>query len=219
MNYTIVYMRPLGEYDSKYGQKYWGKVEESDLEVSFNLMSPVNFDEGDNIEYEEKIQKETKNGKEYYQLRKVHLTGQKGLAVDAVTPVAKAERSSSDYEPGTNARWAIGMAYRGYLQVSGTPPEPDDDNLWNGIGQSAIRLVKMFDKVKAVAAGAPSPSVISEETHAPEAPEEEPEASGYAKAKATATRIRDKGKKELTREEAEAFLAKLKEEEEDTDEG
>lgn len=66
-------IRPLGEFDQKYGQKYWGLVHDSDYEVSFNLMHPVNIDEGHTIDFEEKMLKETKSGKEYLFLRKVRV--------------------------------------------------------------------------------------------------------------------------------------------------
>src|SRR5258708_5123500 len=37
---------------------------------------------------------------------------------DAPTSGGKAV---ADYEPSTNTRWAIGMAYRAFIQVTGTP--------------------------------------------------------------------------------------------------
>lgn len=66
---------------------------------------------------------------------------------------ANADRKTKeDYEPGTNARWAIGMAYRGYLQVMGSPPEGQsavsDDTVWVGIEAEARRLVDMFERIK-----------------------------------------------------------------------
>lgn len=80
MNFTAKKIGPIGEYDTKYGQRYWGHVEESDMEVSFNLMSPVNIDEGVKLEFEEKTIKETKGSpekpsREYLFLKKVKASG------------------------------------------------------------------------------------------------------------------------------------------------
>lgn len=72
---TIKYVNPLGEYSEKYGQKYWGKAHDVDMDISFNMMNPVNFEDGDGIEFEEKVIKETSKGKEYIQLRKVKRSG------------------------------------------------------------------------------------------------------------------------------------------------
>lgn len=219
MGYTIKYMRPLGEHDPKYGTKYWGKVKETDLDVSFNLMNPVNFSEGEIIEYAEKVIKETKAGKEYVQLKKVKPSMQVGLddaPVRVTQGPTEGAKKPDDYEPGTNARWAIGMAYRGYTQVMGSPPTEEEDEAWNGIGYSAVRLVKMFNKVKAIASGADAgsldDSVSPPSNPTPEASEEEPKATGYAKATETAKRLKAKT---LTADEANSLLDELREEDAD----
>lgn len=219
--YTIKYMRPLGDYDQKYGQKYWGKVEEADMDVSFNLMNPKDFEEGDKITYGEKLIRETKAGKEYMQLRKVTLDGQTGLPVERVTPVSGG-KTSDDYEPGTNARWAIGMAYRGHLQLAGGLPASDDSDSWQDIYANATRLVQMFSKVKSMSSGEGANLDDVAPTPSQQAPEEEPDTTGLSgldKARATAKKLKDSSAKSkpaptMTAEQAEAFLEQLREEEE-----
>lgn len=85
MQYKIKSVFPIGGYDKVYGQRYWGTTHDADMDISFNMMNPVDFEDGDMIEYEEKAIKETsersKNpGKEYLQLRKVKkVSGQPSL--------------------------------------------------------------------------------------------------------------------------------------------
>lgn len=53
-----------------------------------------------------------------------------------------------DYEPSTNARWAIGMAYRAYVSVTGSIESAGGDFPFDLIEQHAIELVSMFERVK-----------------------------------------------------------------------
>lgn len=97
MKFTADKLAPLGDFDNKYGQRYWGTVEESDLSVSFNLMSPVDILPGQTVEYEEKVIKETgpnsKNpGTEYLFLRKVKVDGAKPLPEQTATTDGDIER-------------------------------------------------------------------------------------------------------------------------------
>lgn len=83
--FKVKQIGPLGPFDQKYGQRYWGSVHDSDMAVSFNLMNPVELEEGMELEFEERLIKETgpqsKNpGTEYMQLRKVKVAGAKALA-------------------------------------------------------------------------------------------------------------------------------------------
>lgn len=78
--FTAIEINALGPFDNQYGQRYWGKVEDSDMPVSFNLMNPVDIPIGASIEFEERVIKETgpksKNpGSEYQFLRKVKVGG------------------------------------------------------------------------------------------------------------------------------------------------
>ena len=80
MKFTAKKIMPLGDNDPKYGQRYWGAVEESDMPVSFNLMIPVDIIEGTTLEFEERLIKETgpnskKPGTEYLFLKKVKVEG------------------------------------------------------------------------------------------------------------------------------------------------
>lgn len=54
----------------------------------------------------------------------------------------------ADYEPSTNARWAIGMAYRAYQQVMGSPEDASGDFPFEVVKQHASELLKMFDDLK-----------------------------------------------------------------------
>lgn len=78
--FTAIEIRAIGEHDPKYGTRYWGRVEDSDMPVSFNLMNPVDIPIGASIEFEERVIKKTgpqsKNpGSEYQFLRKVKVGG------------------------------------------------------------------------------------------------------------------------------------------------
>jgi len=76
MKFITKKINPLGDNDPKYGQRYWGYVEESEMPVSFNLMNPVDIREGVTLEFDEKAIKESKKGTEYLFLRKVKVSGE-----------------------------------------------------------------------------------------------------------------------------------------------
>lgn len=59
--------------------------------------------------------------------------------------VAEAPKGRPDYEKGTNARWAIGMAYRAYIQVMGTPEDGAGDFPFKAVQQHAQELLDMFE--------------------------------------------------------------------------
>lgn len=86
--FTAIEIRAIGDHDPKYGTRYWGRVEDSDMPVSFNLMNPVDIPTGASIEFEERVIKKTgpqsKNpGSEYQFLRKVKVGG--GIPVPHVS--------------------------------------------------------------------------------------------------------------------------------------
>ena len=165
-NATIKYMVPLGGFDEKYGQRYWGQLHGTDMDAAFNLMYPVNFEDGDEIEYEEKVIKETgpqsKNpGVEYVFLKKVKKTsGSDGPAPVSQSTTAEPstikdsteaqpESAAPEYEAGTNARWAIKLSFDSYIRTIGYPPEEDDTNLmWEAIEGNAKKLVDIFHRIK-----------------------------------------------------------------------
>lgn len=80
MRFTAIHVNPIGEHDEKYGTRYWGQVEDSDMSVSFNLMNPVDIPQGAQLEFEERSIKETgpqskSPGTEYLFLKKVKVLG------------------------------------------------------------------------------------------------------------------------------------------------
>jgi hypothetical protein len=185
----------MGELDPKYGQTYWGSVEEHDDNVRFNLMQQVDIMPGRKIIAEEWAMKTSGTGNDYMQLRKVKLSesepseptpaveqedlgwaaeedspsvseatsdGWKDRAVEAPTEAPSGVDTPS-YEAGTNARWAIGMAYRAYQQVMGTPEAGDGEFPFDVVLLHAQELVGMFEILK--------------------------NPSGYDKAKATASKL------------------------------
>lgn len=84
----------LGDYDQKYGQAWWGEVNEHLQPVKFNTMSQDDITAEDVIEAEERTEKQTKGdpdkGKEprpYYQLKKVKvISGSPTQHTDKKTP-------------------------------------------------------------------------------------------------------------------------------------
>lgn len=85
MRFTAKKIQPIGDKDDKYGQRYWGYTEDSEMPISFNLMNPVDIPEGAALEFEERTIKETgpqsKNpGSEYLFLKKVKVIGGESLA-------------------------------------------------------------------------------------------------------------------------------------------
>lgn len=102
-NYTITKAFPQGEYDEKYGQRWWASVEEADMSTAFNFMEKgADFFPGDKISYEKRLIKETgpkaKNpGTEYLFLKKVKKIGGN---VQTTTTVTKS--SEPAYHQVTN---------------------------------------------------------------------------------------------------------------------
>lgn len=64
------------------------------------------------------------------------------------TPKASTSSSKTlDYEPSTNARWAIGMAYRAYVSVTGSI-DGAGEFPFKHIEEHARELVNMFERIK-----------------------------------------------------------------------
>jgi hypothetical protein len=70
--YQLSELSKLGEFDEKYGQRYWGAIMDDLTPVSFNSKNQ-NISAGDTIECEEKAQKQSKKGTIYWQLKKVQV--------------------------------------------------------------------------------------------------------------------------------------------------
>lgn len=74
MSFTYTFKqdpKPLGEYDAKFGQRYWTEVNEMDYPIMFNTMEKEAIDLEDKIEAEEQVMKKSAKGNEYYGLKKV----------------------------------------------------------------------------------------------------------------------------------------------------
>lgn len=63
-----------------------------------------------------------------------------------LAPMAE-KREVPAYEVSTNARWAIGMAYREYAKVMGTPEDGGGDFPFDAVLMHAQALMKMFDDI------------------------------------------------------------------------
>lgn len=176
----------MGEPDPKYGQSYWGNVEEQTMPVKFNLMQQVDIRPGRMLFAEESEIKTSSKGNQYMQLRKVKLSEPEvpevaqpeaiayeeeltQIPLAPFTPTAKAGMEDTpSYESGTNARWALKLSTDTYKSVMGRVPEESQD--WDVIEDFAKWLLGSFQRLKVYK---------TEEEIAP----------GHAKAKATAKRL------------------------------
>lgn len=70
-------------------------------------------------------------------------------------PPGSSQGSSStlDYEPSTNTRWAIALAYRAFVQVTGSVEDSGGEFPFKAVELHAIELLKMFDKLKSGSLG------------------------------------------------------------------
>jgi len=72
--FQLAEINKLGDYDPKWGQKYWGNVSDDLLPISFNSQDQ-NIVSGSKITAEEKIMKKSAKGTDYWQLKKVKVVG------------------------------------------------------------------------------------------------------------------------------------------------
>lgn len=70
--FTISKINKLGDYDQKFGQSWWGEVNEQLEPVKFNMMAG-NPQAGDTITCEEVLLKTSTKGTDYHQLKKVKI--------------------------------------------------------------------------------------------------------------------------------------------------
>lgn len=61
--------------------------------------------------------------------------------------VASSPKTES-YEPGTVSRWAIGMAYRAFVQVTGSIEDSTGEFPFDAVKEHATHLVRMFNDIK-----------------------------------------------------------------------
>lgn len=60
----------------------------------------------------------------------------------------QAPQSTPEYEPSTNTRWAIALAYRAFVQVTGSVEDSGGEFPFKAVELHASSLLKMFDKLK-----------------------------------------------------------------------
>lgn len=171
--YTAIDIAPMGPYHQKYGQTYWGAVEEQEDPVRFNLMKTILIAPGTKLiagEYKDGIQ----GAKTVYsQLGKVKVaetvsadeemeeTQEAEIPEDAGYQAAKEVASKLPrpenvgqtdkeeipaYEPATNARWALKLSVDTYKSVMGGMPDQSTD--WTAIEDMAEWLVGAFYRLK-----------------------------------------------------------------------
>lgn len=82
--YTFSKLAKLGEMDEKYGQSYWGETNQALKPVKFNSMNQEITAE-DTIEAEERAEKRSGKGIDYYQLKKVKVVSMDARVQQAVS--------------------------------------------------------------------------------------------------------------------------------------
>lgn len=106
----------LGDYDEKYGQRFWSDSYDQDTPVMFNLMSQEDLHDGQTITAETVELAESKKGTEYHKLKKVRVGGQTVMASTANHAPKQAPKK--EWQPRDDdrivAQWAIGQAVSVY---------------------------------------------------------------------------------------------------------
>jgi hypothetical protein len=148
---TVIDMKLMGDMDPKYGQAYWGTVEEQDMPVKFNLMQQLDILPGRKIMAQEYTIKESAKGTEYMQLKKVKVSDQTAAfdTSEGSTPTSTSVSTSDEtpsYEAGTNARWALKLAVDTHKAVLGRVPEDETD--YGMIEDFAGWLLDAFGRLK-----------------------------------------------------------------------
>lgn len=86
--YTLDKVNKLGDYDDTYGQRYWCESPDEEKPISFNIHEDIGIDENAptvSITAEERVEKQSKKGTVYYQLKKVKISGSPGNNVPTDT--------------------------------------------------------------------------------------------------------------------------------------
>lgn len=88
-------------------------------------------------------------GKKYYGHLEPTKSGKRlRFKTDKVPEGSTPGKPVADYEPSTNARWAIGMAYRAFVSTVGSPEDASGDFPFEVVELHAKKLVEMFDKIR-----------------------------------------------------------------------
>lgn len=91
-NFVLDKVSKLGDYDETYGQRYWCESPDEEKPLSFNSKEDIELTETSgsiNITAEERVEKQSKKGTVYYQLKKVKVSGSAGQVThlpEKVTP-------------------------------------------------------------------------------------------------------------------------------------
>jgi hypothetical protein len=75
--YSLDKVNKMGDFDPKYGQSYWAEVGQGEKPIMFNSMDQT-ISDGAKIEAEERVEKRSQKGTDYYRLKKVKVT-EKGV--------------------------------------------------------------------------------------------------------------------------------------------
>lgn len=106
--FTLIDPMKLGEDDPQYGQKWWSKVHESQMPVSFNLKGQ-DVTNGQKITCEEYSVRKSAKGTDYQQLRKVK-TGVSSAQPKLGGTTARQFKADPDKQAEIRAEWALGKA-------------------------------------------------------------------------------------------------------------
>jgi hypothetical protein len=97
--YTLDKVNKLGDNDETYGQRYWCESPEEDKPLSFNSKENIELTETSGaiqITAEERVEKQSKKGTVYYQLKKVKVTDRRSdPRVDIANEIEKKGASGS----------------------------------------------------------------------------------------------------------------------------
>lgn len=113
ISFTIDGIKKLGDYDDKYGQRYWAQTPEGDLPLMFNSMAAdleeKLLDGPLQIVAEEKSERESAKGNPYLSLKKVKLVERTEASESKITPELVKE-TFGDEKPAQKPT-DVGMAF------------------------------------------------------------------------------------------------------------
>lgn len=141
--YTIKTANKLGNFDAKYGQRWWGTVDEAQFEVSWNTMNETaDYFPGQKIEFEERLMKKTqgtaeKPSRDYLFLRKVKTIG--GPQGVSSPPAAQSPENPQDATTLQNIESKLDEVLA-LLKVENKVSEKVMDDVVADIGDGEINL-------------------------------------------------------------------------------
>lgn len=90
-----------------------------------------------------------------------------GISSSTQGPVTVSTPKTLDYEPSTNTRWAIGMAYKAFVQVTGTPESASGEFPFDAVKTHAGELLRLYDELKRGSLGVAHPAPAIKEAEKP----------------------------------------------------